>query len=138
MRARCCWMGGTSRTSPPRSATSGWCSRATRSFRISPFFRSDDRGAHGSRCGRGAAGWEGRHERPRREARHRDGVPELRALSASHRSSDRMIAGLTDPDAGAVLLDGRDVTNVPAEKRDIGMVFQSYALFPHLTVLQIG
>jgi putative spermidine/putrescine transport system ATP-binding protein len=47
-----------------------------------------------------------------------------------------MIAGLTDPDAGAVLLDGRDVTNVPAEKRDIGMVFQSYALFPHLTVLE--
>ena len=47
-----------------------------------------------------------------------------------------MIAGLTDPDAGAVLLDGRDATNVPAEKRDIGMVFQSYALFPHLTVLE--
>jgi putative spermidine/putrescine transport system ATP-binding protein len=47
-----------------------------------------------------------------------------------------MIAGLTDPDAGAVLLDGKDVTNVPAEKRDIGMVFQSYALFPHLTVLE--
>ena len=47
-----------------------------------------------------------------------------------------MIAGLTDPDAGAVFLDGRDVTNVPAEKRDIGMVFQSYALFPHLTVLE--
>jgi len=47
-----------------------------------------------------------------------------------------MIAGLADPDAGEVLLDGRDVTNVPAEKRDIGMVFQSYALFPHLTVLE--
>ena len=47
-----------------------------------------------------------------------------------------MIAGLADPDAGAVLLDGRDVTNVPAEKRDIGMVFQSYALFPHLNVLE--
>ena len=47
-----------------------------------------------------------------------------------------MIAGLADPDAGTVLLDGKDVTNVPAEKRDIGMVFQSYALFPHLTVLE--
>jgi len=45
-----------------------------------------------------------------------------------------MVAGLTDPDEGAVILDGRDVTNVPAEKRDIGMVFQSYALFPHLSV----
>jgi putative spermidine/putrescine transport system ATP-binding protein len=47
-----------------------------------------------------------------------------------------MIAGLTEPDAGEVLLDGRNVTNVPAEKRDIGMVFQSYALFPHLNVLE--
>jgi putative spermidine/putrescine transport system ATP-binding protein len=47
-----------------------------------------------------------------------------------------MIAGLTDPDAGFVLLDGKDVTNVPAEKRDIGIVFQNYALFPHLSVLQ--
>jgi putative spermidine/putrescine transport system ATP-binding protein len=47
-----------------------------------------------------------------------------------------MIAGLTDPDAGSVLVDGKDVTNVPAEKRDMGMVFQSYALFPHLTVLE--
>ncbi len=47
-----------------------------------------------------------------------------------------LIAGLADPDAGSVLLDGRDVTNVPAEKRDIGLMFQSYALFPHLTVIE--
>ncbi len=45
-----------------------------------------------------------------------------------------MIAGLTAPDAGAVLLDGADITGLPAERRDIGMVFQSYALFPHLSV----
>jgi putative spermidine/putrescine transport system ATP-binding protein len=45
-----------------------------------------------------------------------------------------MIAGLIDPDAGRVFVDGADLTAVPAEKREIGMVFQSYALFPHLTV----
>ncbi|HKD11567.1 MAG TPA: ABC transporter ATP-binding protein [Thermoanaerobaculia bacterium] len=45
-----------------------------------------------------------------------------------------MIAGLTAPDAGTVLVDGADVTEVPAERREIGMVFQSYALFPHLSV----
>jgi ABC-type Fe3+/spermidine/putrescine transport system ATPase subunit len=45
-----------------------------------------------------------------------------------------MIAGLIPPDAGTVLLDGVDVTNLPAERREIGMVFQSYALFPHLSV----
>jgi putative spermidine/putrescine transport system ATP-binding protein len=45
----------------------------------------------------------------------------------------RMIAGFVAPDAGSIALDGRDLTRVPAHKRDIGMVFQSYALFPHLT-----
>jgi spermidine/putrescine ABC transporter ATP-binding subunit len=45
-----------------------------------------------------------------------------------------MIAGFADPDAGQILLDDRDITSVPAEKRNFGMVFQGYALFPHLTV----
>jgi putative spermidine/putrescine transport system ATP-binding protein len=45
-----------------------------------------------------------------------------------------MIAGLLAPDAGSVLVDGADVTALPAERREIGMVFQSYALFPHLSV----
>jgi putative spermidine/putrescine transport system ATP-binding protein len=45
-----------------------------------------------------------------------------------------MMAGLTSPDSGTVLLDGVDVTHLPAEQREIGMVFQSYALFPHLSV----
>jgi putative spermidine/putrescine transport system ATP-binding protein len=45
-----------------------------------------------------------------------------------------MIAGLTSPDSGTVLLDGVDVTGLAAEQREIGMVFQSYALFPHLSV----
>ncbi|GAA2702743.1 ABC transporter ATP-binding protein [Actinoplanes palleronii] len=48
----------------------------------------------------------------------------------------RMIAGFEDPTAGKVFLDGQDVTNIAANKRDVNMVFQSYALFPHLNVLQ--
>jgi putative spermidine/putrescine transport system ATP-binding protein len=46
----------------------------------------------------------------------------------------RVIAGLANPDVGQVALAGRDVTRVPPHKRRIGVVFQSYALFPHLTV----
>ena len=47
----------------------------------------------------------------------------------------RIIAGLELPDTGGkVLFDGRDVTSVPIEKRNVGMVFQSYALFPNLSV----
>ncbi|HHZ07314.1 MAG TPA: ABC transporter ATP-binding protein [Rhizobiales bacterium] len=48
----------------------------------------------------------------------------------------RMIAGLEDPSEGAILLDGSDITPVPTHRRDFGMVFQSLALFPHLTVGQ--
>jgi putative spermidine/putrescine transport system ATP-binding protein len=48
----------------------------------------------------------------------------------------RAIAGFDRPDAGRVLLGGRDVTGVPASKRDMGMVFQAYSLFPNLTVAQ--
>lgn len=46
----------------------------------------------------------------------------------------RMLAGLERPSRGRILLDGRDITNVPSGKRDFAMVFQSYALYPHLTV----
>ncbi|WP_455270570.1 ABC transporter ATP-binding protein [Rhizobium herbae] len=46
----------------------------------------------------------------------------------------RMIAGLDLPTGGAIKLDGEDITNVPTHKRNLGMVFQSLALFPHLTV----
>jgi len=48
----------------------------------------------------------------------------------------RMIAGFDLPDAGQILLAGRDLASTPAEKRPIHTVFQSYALFPHLTVGQ--
>lgn len=46
----------------------------------------------------------------------------------------RCLAGLEDITSGRVLIDGRDVSNIPVNKRDIGMVFQSYSLFPHMTV----
>ncbi|WP_449061725.1 ABC transporter ATP-binding protein [Planomonospora algeriensis] len=46
----------------------------------------------------------------------------------------RMVAGFEEPSRGTVRLHGRDVTNVPPDKRDVNMVFQSYALFPHMNV----
>ncbi len=46
----------------------------------------------------------------------------------------RLIAGFERPDSGCVYLHGRDVTNLPPGARELGMVFQSYALFPHMTV----
>ncbi len=46
----------------------------------------------------------------------------------------RLVAGYETPDAGSVLIDGRDITVLPPQKRDFGMVFQHYALFPHMTV----
>jgi len=48
----------------------------------------------------------------------------------------RMIAGFEDPTTGTVRLRGRDVTGVPPNKRDVNMVFQSYALFPHMNVFE--
>src|SRR5271166_7078926 len=46
----------------------------------------------------------------------------------------RHIAGFYQPDEGRILFDGKDVTSVPPHKRNTGMVFQNYALWPHLTV----
>ena len=46
----------------------------------------------------------------------------------------RMIAGLTEVDGGSIELDGRDITRLPSSKRDLAMVFQSYALYPHMSV----
>ena len=44
--------------------------------------------------------------------------------------------GFLEPSAGQILIDGKDVTHTPVEKRNIGMVFQSYALFPTMTVYE--
>jgi spermidine/putrescine transport system ATP-binding protein len=48
----------------------------------------------------------------------------------------RMIAGFESPTAGTILLDGQDITDLPPNRRPVNTVFQSYALFPHLTVAQ--
>lgn len=48
----------------------------------------------------------------------------------------RMVAGYVRPDGGTIAIEGEDVTRMPPYRRDIGMVFQSYALFPHMTVEQ--
>ncbi|MEO8705530.1 MAG: sn-glycerol-3-phosphate ABC transporter ATP-binding protein UgpC [Kofleriaceae bacterium] len=48
----------------------------------------------------------------------------------------RMVAGLEEPTAGTIHIDGRDVTNVVPAERDIAMVFQSYALYPHMSVFE--
>lgn len=48
----------------------------------------------------------------------------------------RLLAGLEHPTSGRVLIGGKDVTNLPANERDVSMVFQSYALFPHMNSLE--
>ncbi len=48
----------------------------------------------------------------------------------------RLVAGLEEANGGRVVIGGEDVTNVPANRREIGMVFQAYSLFPHMTALQ--
>lgn len=47
-----------------------------------------------------------------------------------------MIGGFLEPDSGSVRLDGQDITRIPPEQRPVTTVFQSYGLFPHMTVLQ--
>jgi multiple sugar transport system ATP-binding protein len=51
-------------------------------------------------------------------------------------TSLRMLAGLEDVDTGAIYIDDRDVTHLPPKARDIAMVFQNYALYPHMTVYE--
>src|SRR5690606_26917453 len=47
-----------------------------------------------------------------------------------------MIAGFTDVTDGSIAIDGRDIVDLPPHKRNLGVVFQQYALFPHMTVSQ--
>ncbi|OBZ95551.1 ABC transporter [Pararhizobium polonicum] len=48
----------------------------------------------------------------------------------------QLICGLQEPSSGTVVIDGKDQTHAPVNKRDIGVVFQNYALFPHMTVVE--
>src|SRR5881398_783770 len=48
----------------------------------------------------------------------------------------RLVAGFDRPDAGAIVVDGKDVTRVAPNKRDMGMVFQAYSLFPNMNAAQ--
>ncbi len=48
----------------------------------------------------------------------------------------RCVAGLENPDSGSILIDGTDVTSLPPRDRDVAMVFQNYALYPHMTVFE--
>jgi len=48
----------------------------------------------------------------------------------------RLVAGFDRPDAGRIVIDGKDITGVPPNKRDMGMVFQAYSLFPNMTARQ--
>lgn len=79
-----------------------------------------------------------------------DGNPILRGISLDVRQGEfvtllgpsgcgktttlRIIAGLLEPDAGTVMLDGKEITHLAPEKRDVNTVFQNYALFPHMNV----
>jgi len=79
-----------------------------------------------------------------------DGVTALESVSLSIRAGEfftlvgpsgcgktttlRAIAGLADPSGGAVTVGGQDVTDAPPEERNVGIVFQNYALFPHMSV----
>ena len=47
-----------------------------------------------------------------------------------------LLGGFLKPDSGKILLDGEDIANLPPEKRPISTVFQSYALFPHMNVIE--
>ncbi|NCD33233.1 MAG: ABC transporter ATP-binding protein [Spartobacteria bacterium] len=46
----------------------------------------------------------------------------------------RMLAGFEQPDSGRIFLDGKDITDIPPEKRKVNTIFQNYALFPHMTI----
>jgi spermidine/putrescine ABC transporter ATP-binding subunit len=68
------------------------------------------------------------------EARRGEFVSLLGPSGCGKTTTLRMIAGYLRPESGVIELDGQDVTRVPPYRRDIGMVFQNYALFPHLSV----
>mgnify|MGYP003693894687 CR=1 FL=1 len=87
------------------------------------------------RFGAGAAtGHRGRQCLVRR--RRRRVLHDARPSGCGKTTTLRMIAGLEQASSGEITVDGRDFMAVPPQKRNIGMVFQSYALFPHLTIFE--
>jgi putative spermidine/putrescine transport system ATP-binding protein len=74
--------------------------------------------------------WRRRHGRVERRVCNRF-TPRRSAVTTAL----RILAGLDVATSGTVSVGGRDVSRVPANKRDMGMVFQAYSLFPHLTVV---
>src|SRR5207244_5926511 len=64
----------------------------------------------------------------------RDFVALLGPSGCGKTTTLRMLAGFIRPDRGQILIDGKDVTDLPPERRPTAMVFQSYALWPHMTV----
>ncbi len=82
--------------------------------------------------------WAGPSARDRRR-RHLDGDPRRRLLvllgpSAAVDDAPADDRRLLEPTSGRIVLDGEDITSAPARKRDVAMVFQNYALYPHLSV----
>jgi ABC-type Fe3+/spermidine/putrescine transport system ATPase subunit len=69
------------------------------------------------------------------EIRHGEFLSLLGPSGCGKTTTLRLIAGFERPDEGAVLIGGKDVVHLPPYKRDVNTVFQSYALFPHLSVL---
>lgn len=70
------------------------------------------------------------------EVRKGEFVTLLGASGCGKTTTLRIIAGLQRPDAGRVLLGGREVTDLPPDRRDVNTVFQNYALFPHMDVVK--
>jgi putative spermidine/putrescine transport system ATP-binding protein len=60
----------------------------------------------------------------------------LRPSGSRKTTTLRMIAGFTQQSAGSIEIDGLDMSDVPPHRRDVGMVFQNYALFPHMTAAE--
>jgi ABC-type Fe3+/spermidine/putrescine transport system ATPase subunit len=70
------------------------------------------------------------------EVRHAEFISLVGPSGCGKTTILRMIAGLLDPDSGRIILGGEDITQKPVHRRNLGLVFQSYALFPHMTVFE--
>jgi multiple sugar transport system ATP-binding protein len=83
-------------------------------------------------------GWGGTVALPNLDLRINDGefLVLLGPSGCGKTTTMRMVAGLETPDAGRILIGGRDVTAEPPRDRDVAMVFQNYGLYPHMTVAE--